>query len=143
MRNGTSSANTTSMPGDDRQRGAACVVAHEGELDHPGGDHVGEQRPATDAHERVPRESDDPGDHHEADEQQHRRDDQHHGRQARAAAGSVHARPNHTPPTTTAASDTVTTSTAFGNSLLGAHSVATLVMITSVATCMTPVMPAV
>ena len=51
--------------------------------------------------------------------------------------------PNDTPPTTTAASETVTISTAFGKAPLVTHIVATLVMITSVATCMTPVMPAV
>src|SRR5579859_5473589 len=134
------------------QRGAADVVPDEREADHPGRDDIGQQRPPEDQEEPLPGEQPQPGGQITAREQEHRAGQGEDGRHAERRAargvrrhqyaadddqgeggrgqpgdrreppGGGRRRPGGGP---------------------GAHWVATRVMMMRVATCITPVMPAV
>src|ERR1019366_3910334 len=138
--------------GDDHQRRATGVVAHEGELDHARRDDVGQQRPFEDLGEGGP------GEILQLDQQRYRRDEQgrpeteqrerhlarRHPRRVRGQqdaadddqAERARAQPRHrwVRPVERVRRR---------RRVLETHWVATLVMITNVAICMRPVMPAV
>jgi DivIVA domain-containing protein len=123
------------------QRTAAQVVAQERELDEPCRDHVCEQRPLRDADEARPVEALDPAQRDQVPcEQRRRRRQQHDGRGERHVLGKVRGEVD-------AAGDDQRerchADLRHGGKALVAHPDATLVMITNVAICITPVAPAV
>src|SRR5262252_3275574 len=136
----------------DGQWGAADVILDEREADHPGRDDVGQQGPPEDEKEPVPVKRPQPGRQVAADEQQCRADhgdrDRHAERRAargvrrhQDSADDDEAKGNGGQPGDRREPPGQCRLRRDGGN--AAHWVATLVMMMSVATCITPVMPAV
>src|SRR6516162_5664691 len=137
---------------DDGQGGAADVILDECEADHPGRDDVGQQGPPEDKKEPVPGERPQPGRQVGADKQQYRADhgdgDRHAERRAargvrrhQDSADDDQAEGDGGQPGDRGKPPGERRRRRSGGD--PAHRVATLVMMMSVATCITPVMPAV
>src|SRR5215469_2701771 len=137
---------------DDGQRGAADVILDEREADHPGRDDVGQQGPPEDEKEPVPGERPQPRRQGGASEQQYRAGDGDGDRHAEWRAARGVRRHQDSADDAQAEGD----GGEFGDRREApgehrrrcrggdaAHRVATLVMMMSVATCITPVTPAV